>query len=122
MTIKLKRIYVPPDDNDGYRILVDRLWPRGISKTGAKIDSWLQEIAPSEQLRKWFAHDAAKWPEFKRRYFLELSAREALIGPLLDKASAGNLTLVYAAHDAEHNNAAALQEYLERRVIQPFRD
>lgn len=111
--IKLKRVYDKPDEADGYRILVDRLWPRGLSKTGAKIDEWLKDIAPSDQLRKWYAHDAEKWLEFKRRYFVELSTKEELLRQLIEKASTAPLTFVFAAGDVEHNNAIALKEYIE---------
>lgn len=113
--IMLKRVYDTADEADGCRILVDRLWPRGISKDKAKIDEWLKDIAPSDQLRQWYAHDVEKWPEFKQRYFAELSAKEALLSRLTAKASAAPLTFVFAAADAEHNNAVALKEYIERQ-------
>lgn len=115
MMIKLKRAYDKAGDSDGYRILVDRLWPRGLNKSEAKIDLWLKDIAPSEQLRKWFSHDATKWLEFKQRYFEELSAKEEIIRPIVEKAAASAITLVYAARDAQHNNAVALKEYIEDR-------
>ncbi len=113
MPIKLKRVYDKPDENDGRRILVDRLWPRGLSKAEAKIDEWLRDVAPSDQLRKWYSHDVAKWTEFKQRYFVELSAKEEIIRPLTETAGVNLLTFVYAAQDEEHNNAVALKEYLE---------
>ena len=113
--IKLKRVYDTADEADGCRILVDRLWPRGVSKDKAKIDEWLKDIAPSDQLRQWYAHDVEKWPEFKQRYFTELSVKEALLSRLTAKASAAPLTFVFAAADAEHNNAVALKEYIERQ-------
>lgn len=113
--IMLKRVYDTADEADGCRILVDRLWPRGVSKDKAKIDEWLKDIAPSDQLRKWYAHDVEKWPEFKQRYFAELSVKEALLRRLTAKASAVPLTFVFAAADAEHNNAVALKEYIERQ-------
>lgn len=111
--IKLKRVYDKADEADGYRILVDRLWPRGVSKDKAKVDEWLKDIAPSDQLRKWYAHDTEKWPEFKQRYFTELSTKEALLSRLIAKASAEPLTFVFAAADDEHNNAVALKDYIE---------
>lgn len=114
MPIKLKRAYDKPDENDGFRILVDRLWPRGLSKTEAKIDAWLKDIAPSDQLRKWYAHDLAKWLEFKQFYMAELAAKEELIQTLIEKASTKPVTLVYAKRDVEHNNAIVLKEYMDR--------
>lgn len=109
--IKIKRIYETPLDGDGFRILVDRLWPRGVSKDKAKIDLWLKDIAPSDQLRKWFAHDPAKWMEFKRKYFKELDKKKDLINQVPKKAK-NNITLLYAAKDDKHNNAQALKEYI----------
>lgn len=109
--IKIKRIYETPLDGDGFRVLVDRLWPRGVSKDKAKIDLWLKDIAPSDQLRKWFAHDPAKWMEFKRRYFKELDKKKDLIDQI-SKRDKNNITLLYAAKDDKHNNAQALKEYI----------
>lgn len=116
--VKLKRAYEPPGDDDGERYLVDRLWPRGIAKEEARLTEWLKNLAPSEELRKWFGHDAGRWTEFKRRYKLELHAadKEAVIQDLADKAGKGMITLVFAAKDAEHNNARVLQEVIERRL------
>ncbi|KLU62414.1 hypothetical protein CEB3_c12750 [Peptococcaceae bacterium CEB3] len=114
MMIKLKRVYEETDKDDGYRVLVDRLWPRGRNKSDAKIDEWLKDIAPSAQLRKWYSHDVSKWPEFKERYFKELSAKEEMVRLLIEKASGNTLTLIYAAQDVEHNNAAALKEFIEK--------
>ena len=113
MMIKIKRVYEKPEDSDGYRILVDRLWPRGISKQDAKIDEWLKEIAPSTGLRKWFSHDVKKWKEFKERYSKELDDIKETVRRLknLEKRK-GKITLLYAARDTEHNNAGALLEYL----------
>ena len=113
--IKLKRIYDPYEENDGYRILVDRLWPRGISKDDAKIDEWIKDIAPSNQIRKWFSHDVSKWPEFKRLYFEELKTLNSLVNNLTKKQMYNTITFLYAAKDEEHNNAVALKEYLELR-------
>jgi uncharacterized protein YeaO (DUF488 family) len=110
----VKRIYEIPEQSDGRRILVDRLWPRGISKESAKIDEWLKEAAPSTELRQWFAHDPTKWSEFKRRYVEELKGKEALINDLRSIAKKGPVTLQYAAKDEEHNQAIALKEHLEK--------
>jgi len=109
--IKIKRIYEAPSNGDGFRVLVDRLWPRGISKDKAKIDLWLKDIAPSDQLRKWFAHDPAKWENFKRRYFKELDKKKDLVNKNLKQFKDG-ITLLYAAKDDKHNNAQALKEYI----------
>ena len=113
MTISLKRIYEPIGTQDGYRVLVDRLWPRGISKKDAKIDLWLKEIAPSTALRQWFNHEPAKWKAFKTRYFADLDANQQHVQTLLEAAHAGHLSLIYSSKDTEHNQAVALQEYLE---------
>ena len=113
-TIKLKRAYQAAADTDGFRVLVDRLWPRGVSKDDAAIDLWLKEIAPSDELRKWFGHDAEKWPEFRTRYFKELDARSYALDPLCDALKQHDtVTLVFGAKDTEHNNAVALTDYLE---------
>jgi uncharacterized protein YeaO (DUF488 family) len=116
MPIELKRAYDPPARSDGRRVLVDRVWPRGIAKDEIKIDAWLKDLAPSTGLRKWFAHDVARWQEFKRRYFDELATRAETVDALIAQASAGRVTLVFAASDREHSNAVALKEYLERRL------
>ncbi len=112
--IKLKRAYDAPEKQDGYRVLVDRLWPRGLSKEDAALDRWMKEVAPSHELRKRFKHDPEKWDEFRRRYEVELEGREDEVAFLKEKSEEGTLTLVYAARDREHNNAAALRDYLER--------
>jgi uncharacterized protein YeaO (DUF488 family) len=117
MTIDLKRVYDPPANSDGRRILVDRIWPRGITKADLQIDAWLKDLAPSTELRKWFGHDPAKWDEFRKRYAGELEQRSEAIEELVDKARAGHVTLVFSAKDTQHNNAVALQEQLERRLI-----
>jgi uncharacterized protein YeaO (DUF488 family) len=114
MSIHLKRAYDAPETSDGYRVLVDRLWPRGISKEGIKIDLWLKEIAPSDDLRKWFGHDPEKWNEFKKRYFKELDDRPDVVKQLADKVNQGPVTLVFAAKDEEFNNAVAIKEFLQR--------
>lgn len=110
--IGLKRAYENPEDCDGRRILVDRVWPRGVSKERLNLDSWLREIAPTSELRRWFGHDLQKWEEFKRRYFSELADRQELVDELLNKVAQGRVTLVFAARDVKHNNAVALMEYL----------
>jgi uncharacterized protein YeaO (DUF488 family) len=116
MTIDLKRAYDPPAKSDGRRILVDRVWPRGIAKDVLQIDAWLKDLAPSTELRKWFGHDPAKWDEFKKRYDRELEQRWEALEELLETARAGHITLVFSAKDTKHNNAVALRENLERRL------
>jgi len=114
MTVSLKRVYDEPASSDGTRVLVDRLWPRGLSKERAHVDVWLKEIAPSTELRKWFNHDPEKFAEFHRRYEAELKSetgQEALT-KLRDLAKQGPITLVFAAHDTEHSNAAVLRDLL----------
>jgi uncharacterized protein YeaO (DUF488 family) len=112
--IGIKRIYDPLSRDDGRRVLVDRIWPRGIKKGQAEIAEWLKELAPTTELRKWFAHDPAKWEEFRARYVEELAGREDLLEKLRREAKEGMLTLVYAARDTEHNNAVVLKELLEK--------
>ena len=114
MKIKMKRAYDKPEKQDGYRVLVDRIWPRGIKKQDAQIDEWLKDAAPSAELRKWFGHQPEKWEEFKKRYFEELSAKKDVLAPLLKKKN--TVTLVYAAKEEKYNNAAALKEYLSRKA------
>ena len=114
LSVKVKRVYDDPSAEDGLRILVDRLWPRGLKKEAAKLDEWLKEIAPSNELRKWFGHDPDRWEEFKARYFHELDQQSEAIHKLKEKASSENVTLLFAAHDETYNNAVALKEYLER--------
>jgi uncharacterized protein YeaO (DUF488 family) len=114
--IALKRVYDSPSRGDGFRVLVDRLWPRGVKKEDAGLDLWLKEVAPSAELRKWYGHDAAKWDEFRKRYFEELKSHDKDIRGLLAEAEGGKLTLLYAAKDEERNNAVALKEYLEKRI------
>jgi len=110
MKIKIKRVYEPPDKHDGRRILVDRLWPRGLSKEKACVDLWLKEIAPSTELRKWFGHDPGRWEEFKERYLAELKGNSEQIQRLKQELDKGIVTLVYAAKDEEHNQAVVIQE------------
>jgi uncharacterized protein YeaO (DUF488 family) len=114
--IQLKRVYDAPNSSDGARFLVERLWPRGIRKTSLKLDAWLKDVAPSTELRKWFVHDASKWNEFKRRYFVELDANPAAWRPLVAAARKGRITLLFSSRDAEHNNALAVKDYLEAKV------
>lgn len=110
--VRIKRVYDEPAAEDGQRILVDRLWPRGISKDKAHIDEWLKEIAPSDELRKWFGHDPARWEEFRERYRQELEAKAELVAGLRELAAEGTVTLLFAAKDEEHNNAVVLKEML----------
>ena len=112
--INLKRAYEKPRRDDGERILVERLWPRGLTKSQAKVDLWLKDVAPSTELRKWFGHDPDKWDEFSRRYQKELSGKEDLIKLLKRKAKAGTITLIYAARDEEHNGALVLKRFLQK--------
>lgn len=109
----LKRAYEPYDPSDGFRILVDALWPRGIEKRAAHIDLWLKEVAPSTELRKWFGHEPAKWEEFRKRYLVELKHNPEAVGVLAEHVRHGAVTLVYGAKDEERNQAVVLKEYLE---------
>lgn len=111
--IKLKRIYEEAAKGDGYRILVDRLWPRGISKERATLDLWLKEIAPSDALRKWFGHDPKKWSEFQKKYRLELREHQDALAQIKTLAKKGSVTLLYAAKDEEHNEAVVIQDLLK---------
>jgi uncharacterized protein YeaO (DUF488 family) len=110
--VKLKRAYEPPATEDGTRILVDRLWPRGVTKKRAAIDQWMKDIAPSTELRKWFSHDSARWDEFRRRYAKEVHQNAALLDRLRSLARHGPITLVYSAHDEKHNDAVELRELI----------
>lgn len=111
--IKLKRVYEPASADDGVRILVERLWPRGLSKVKASVDHWLQKIAPSPELRRWYAHRPERWPEFQARYFAELDANFEGVHALEALCSTGPVTFVFAARDTERNGAVALKRYLE---------
>ncbi len=113
--IKIKRVYDPADDSDGQRVLVDRLWPRGLTKSAVKMNLWMKEIAPSTSLRQWYSHDPAKWDEFRKRYANELDQKPTEVKQLLDISKQSNLTLLYGSKEKEINNAAALKEYLERK-------
>jgi Uncharacterized conserved protein len=114
MNIQTKRVYEQPADNDGSRILVDRLWPRGLTKEKAKVDLWLKEIAPSTELRQWFGHEPKKWKGFRGRYETELRHNSELIEMLKTKAKQGTITLLYGARDEKHNEALVLKQFLER--------
>jgi uncharacterized protein YeaO (DUF488 family) len=116
--VKLKRAYEEPDPGDGRRILVDRLWPRGVKKTEARLAAWLKELAPSDELRHWFDHNPARWEEFQQRYRKELTAPEkaGVIEDLLSQARQGTVTLVFAARDQERNNAVVMKNLLEERL------
>ncbi len=114
MLIKLKRVYEEPETSDGIRILVERLWPRGLSKEKAKVDIWLKDAAPSTELRKWFSHDPEKWEEFKKRYYNELQQKEQLLKDTFEDILKENITFVYASKEEEFNNAVALKEYVEK--------
>src|SRR5262245_28664033 len=114
--ITIKRVHELPDKRDGTRFLVDRLWPRGLSKEKAHLDGWMKELAPSDRLRKWFGHDPAKWAEFQRRYFAELDRNPESWKPLLHAAKRGSVILLFSARDSEHNNALALKTYLTRKT------
>jgi uncharacterized protein YeaO (DUF488 family) len=111
--VKLKRAYDMPSDKDGYRILVDRIWPRGASKEKLKIDDWAKDVAPSTELRKWFGHDPDKWDEFKKRYFRELKKKKEIVDRIRAQMKHHFVTFVFSAKDEKFNNAVALKEYLE---------
>lgn len=113
--IKLKRVYLQPAREDGLRVLVERLWPRGFTKEQAALDVWLKAVAPSPELRRWFGHDPAKWPEFRRRYWQELADKKKETDFLRQEGREGTVTLVYAARDEEHNAALALKQFLDER-------
>lgn len=113
MKIRIKRVYDTPEAGDGVRILVERLWPRGLSKKDAQVDFWLKDIAPSTGLRKWYSHDPAKWEEFRRRYFEELDKNREAVKELLNVKEGKDTTLVYGSREKELNSAAALKAYIE---------
>jgi uncharacterized protein YeaO (DUF488 family) len=112
--IKIKRVYEKPEDEDGIRILVDRLWPRGLTKEKASVDLWLKDIAPSTELRKWFGHDPEKWNEFKKRYLAELNENKKSVAMLKEQLTNGVVTLIFGAKDEEHNEALVLKELFSR--------
>jgi uncharacterized protein YeaO (DUF488 family) len=111
--IRIKRVYEEPEEADGRRILVDRLWARGLSKEKAKVDMWIKEIAPSTDLRRWYGHDPDKWAEFKRRYTVELDAKPGIVEEIMKEVRAGVVTLLYSSKEEQLNNAVALKEYIE---------
>jgi uncharacterized protein YeaO (DUF488 family) len=113
MEIRIKRVYDAPDQKDGYRVLIDRLWPRGTKKEDARIDEWIKEIAPSNELRKWYSHDPSKWEEFKRQYFGELDSQEDAVEKLLGMVSKDTVTFLFSSKETRLNNAVALKEYIE---------
>lgn len=112
MDIRTKRIYEPQEPTDGHRLLVDRIWPRGVSKESAGLDNWMREVGPSTELRRWFGHDPSRWSEFKKRYAVELASRQDLVNEILSLSHNGPVTLLYSARDVDHNQAVALAEYL----------
>jgi len=116
MTILIKRVYDSPDKKDGYWVLIDRLWPRGMKKEDARIDEWVKEIAPSNELRKWYGHDPAKWEEFKRRYFKELEDHPLEVEQLAKKVSEMTVTFLFSSKETRLNNAVALKEYIETKI------
>ncbi len=113
MTVRIKRVYGEPTPDDGHRILVDRLWPRGLKKERGSVERWLNDIAPSDSLRRWFGHRPDRWKEFKRRYFAELADKGEQVAEVVRLAGHGAVTLLYAAKDEQHNNAVALREHLD---------
>lgn len=114
--IKIKRVYERASPQDGARFLVDRLWPRGVRKEALHLTGWVRDVAPSQKLRKWFGHDPARWTDFRKRYRVELAAKPDAWVSILDAADDGNVTLLFSAHDLEHNNAVALKEFLQGRM------
>jgi len=116
IAIRIKRVYAEPKEADGRRILVDRLWARGLSKEKAKVDLWAKEIAPSTELRRWYGHDPARWTEFKIRYFAELEANTGQVEDILAEVGAGDVTFLYSAKEERLNNAVALKEYIESKI------
>lgn len=117
MNIQVKRVYENPDPKDGFRILVDRLWPRGLSKESAKIDLWLKAVAPSNELRNWYRHDPQKWPEFRERYFAELDNNTEAVNELMTHLRKRNVVFLYSAKELRFNNAVALKEYMKSKLV-----
>jgi uncharacterized protein YeaO (DUF488 family) len=116
--LQIKRVYEPTAPTDGVRLLVERLWPRGVRKEKLRLNGWLKEVAPSTELRKWFGHDPARWKEFQRRYWRELDEHQGALQPILDAHSKGVVTLLFSSHDAVHNNVVALKAYIEGKKLQ----
>ena len=117
--LKLKRAYEPVSKTDGRRFLVERLWPRGLSKAKLHVNAWLKDVGPSTELRRWFSHDPEKWSRFRSRYFRELDSQPKAWRPIVSAARRGTVTLVYSSHDERHNNAVALQDYLRAKMGRP---
>ena len=117
MPLKIKRIYDAPESSDGYRLLVDRLWPRGLSREKASVDEWLRDIAPSDELRKWFSHDRERWEEFRAKYWKELEGKNTLVEAIRKRAAKGMVTLLYSTRETFANNAAALKEFIEQTGV-----
>lgn len=115
-TITIRRVYSDPAEGEGTRFLVDRLWPRGVKKEGLHLDGWLKDVAPSDELRHWFGHYAARWTEFRSRYEVELDANPSAWQPILDAAQKGSVTLLFGARDEEHNQAVVLRDFLARKL------
>ncbi len=115
--INIRRVYDQPSRNDGKRILIDRLWPRGLKKEDAHIDVWMKDVAPSTELRKWFNHDPDKWAEFKKRFFMELRGRRAIVEEIVNLARNGTVTLLFGSKEDRFNNAVALKEYIEAEIL-----
>ncbi len=113
MSIKIKRVYDKPEPKDGKRILVDRLWPRGLSKSKAQIELWIKDVAPSNELRRWYKHDRQKWPEFKKKYFAELDTKSESVNDILNHIHSEDVVLLYSSKETVYNNAVALKEYIE---------
>jgi uncharacterized protein YeaO (DUF488 family) len=113
MNLRIKRVYEPPEKSDGVRILVDRLWPRGLSRDAAQLDHWIRDVAPSTELRKWFGHDPEKWPQFRKRFRAELDAAPESVQALREALGKGTNTLLFAARDEQHNNAVVIRDYLQ---------
>ena len=116
MLIKLKRAYEKPEPEDGKRILVDKLWPRGLRKEKAKIDEWLKDVAPSTELRRWYAHDPTKWVQFKERYWKELDAKSEQVAALVKECERSTVTFVFSSKEEKLNNAMALKDYIDRKI------
>jgi len=114
--VKIKRVYDPPFPDDGKRILIDRLWPRGLKKENAHINEWIKELAPSTELRKWFNHDPEKWGEFRKRFFSELQGKQDAVDVIVNAARKGPVTLLFGSKEERYNNATALKEYIEARM------
>jgi uncharacterized protein YeaO (DUF488 family) len=115
MTVQVKRVYDKAAKSDGMRVLVDRLWPRGVSKDDAHIDQWNKDVAPSNELRKWYGHDPDKWPEFRKKYFKELDKNGEAVQPLVEAAHKGKVTFIFSSKETKFNNAQALKEYIDSR-------